>query len=423
MIFNEDFSLFFPSRSTVYILMPLHIESPHPKRAKPVFSADPWHDQVSRAIDVGPIVLSADAKPDYVSSQAMSLLHCDDRSAFERIWPTLREAIDPILKFSQESALRGQQIDLSLEWSRLYGEYRLEAVETDPDPDLQAEPRDDDAPPPIRLRAEAYRLYEDDCQGFMLLLKDRASLDNLSSDLQRAARFETLNLMLHGVLHDLKAPLNAMALNLSLVREELGGMVSDAEARQLTEKPQSYIEAVAGEFDRLRRMLAALPSHQAQARGCFPKPNLRGQRALDLRRVVSDLAILFQAWSDRQCIALEVELPERPMRVHAEEDTVREAMVNIMVNAFNALSEGGMLTLRLDSGEFMGKPCVWIDVEDDGPGIDSAIRQRLFELYADGRGGSTNGGNGHLPSPRQGLGLYLTHRLMESDGGGAGVAR
>jgi two-component system, NtrC family, sensor histidine kinase PilS len=86
----------------------------------------------------------------------------------------------------------------------------------------------------------------------------------------------------------------------------------------------------------------------------------------------------------------------------ADEDQVRQALRNLVMNAADAAGPGGTVTLRTGrrSG---GRP--WVEVEDNGPGVSPALRERIFHPFTSGKPGGT------------GLGLAIVSRIIEEHEG------
>jgi PAS domain S-box-containing protein len=86
----------------------------------------------------------------------------------------------------------------------------------------------------------------------------------------------------------------------------------------------------------------------------------------------------------------------------ADEDQVRQALRNLVMNAADAAGSSGTITLR--TGSRSGDR-VWVEVEDTGPGVPPALRERIFHPFTSGKPGGT------------GLGLAIVSRIMEEHEG------
>ena len=103
-------------------------------------------------------------------------------------------------------------------------------------------------------------------------------------------------------------------------------------------------------------------------------------------------------------MTLETDIPEGIPRVVADARALNQVFLNLLKNAVEALEgSGGTVRVRMRRGE--GR--VTIEVEDDGPGIDPALRDRLFEPFVT----SKPAGRG------TGLGLPISRRIVQEFGG------
>jgi signal transduction histidine kinase len=90
-----------------------------------------------------------------------------------------------------------------------------------------------------------------------------------------------------------------------------------------------------------------------------------------------------------------------PGRYLLDEGQIQQAMLNIVINAVQAMEKGGTLTCRLGrAGSY-----ATVEIGDSGPGIPKEARDRIFDLFYTTRQGGT------------GLGLYLTQRIVSDHKG------
>lgn len=235
-----------------------------------------------------------------------------------------------------------------------------------------------------RVRCSVHPQEEDadGRQGLTVLLKDRRSIDWLQTDLQLALRVRRRGRRVEQAAHDLKAPLNALALNLDLLRRELraAGALDDAEAR---------LGVLQREISRLHRLVEAAMSQ-------FRVPE-EGVRRLDLRQLVGETAELIGPQADSAEVAVELDLPATPVWVHAVRDHLEQALLNLLVNGLEAMSVGGLLEIALCTRDGTAE----LRIRDDGPGIPEAIARHVFDLHF-----STK-------PTGSGLGLFISRSIVE----------
>src|SRR5262249_26519608 len=131
----------------------------------------------------------------------------------------------------------------------------------------------------------------------------------------------------------------------------------------------------------------------------LPKP----QRATcDVRDVVAQAVELVQARAGQQNVAISRRRPDQPVQASVDRDQLRTVLVNLCLNALDAMPHGERLAIDLDTasgGE------VSLAVTDTGSGIDPEMLGRLFTPFASTKPTGT------------GLGLSLSRRIVEEHGG------
>ena len=186
-----------------------------------------------------------------------------------------------------------------------------------------------------------------------------------------------------GIAHEIRNPLNALSLNLQLLRERLADR--DASRDDLLRKADAMI-AEAARMDSLIQNLLEVSRGGA--------PVCADERIDDIIA-----AAVMRLQPAAQELGVEVHVQPGSERVLPLERTrIERALQNLLENAIDAAGENGTvwLTSRDDPHSTV------IVVEDDGPGIPLEVRARVFELFWTNKRGGT------------GLGLPLARRAIES---------
>jgi signal transduction histidine kinase len=125
----------------------------------------------------------------------------------------------------------------------------------------------------------------------------------------------------------------------------------------------------------------------------------------DLRDTVDDVIQLLRPIAEGKKIRLAVGLEADDGLVHSDELMLRQALVNLVMNAVQALDgrEDGVVTLGTENRE----GSLVMTVEDNGPGIPSELRERVFEPFFTTK----------PPGEGTGLGLPTTRRIVKALGG------
>jgi signal transduction histidine kinase len=207
----------------------------------------------------------------------------------------------------------------------------------------------------------------------------------LQDQLRHADRLATLGLLAAGVAHELNEPLNNV----------LG-------FAQLAKKHPELAEQVRTDIGRIEA--AAL-----QARGTirkllvFARQSPPQKTEIDLNRVVLEGLQFFEARCANEGVELVTTLrPELP-KVAADASQLNQVLVNLMVNALQAMPDGGRLTVKTD----LGPGSVLLVVEDTGVGMTDDVAAKLFVPFFT----TKDVGQG------TGLGLPVAHGIVASHGG------
>lgn len=220
--------------------------------------------------------------------------------------------------------------------------------------------------------------------------KMREQLRQSEIALARSEKLRALGQMAAGITHDLKNLLAPMSLHLQIVDRALrSGHTSDA---------QSSVVELKQILDRGIRTIERLREFSRQSPERRPEP-------VDLNRVARDSAEVARprmAQGKRALSLIKHELDDPPP-VFAQADEVLAAVVNLVINAIDAMPDGGG-TITISTGE--ERSGAWIQVADDGPGMPPEIEQRVFEPFF-----STKGADG------TGLGLAMVYACATRHGG------
>ncbi len=187
------------------------------------------------------------------------------------------------------------------------------------------------------------------------------------------------------------------------VRNPLGGIVGAAEILakpETDDKARSEFAAVlTREAKRLDRVITQFLD--------FARPSSNDQGNSNLHQEIEFVGQLTAGPRGKKNTAFDSDAVNADITVPISADVLRQVLLNLTLNALNAVPpDNGHISWRADSKE--KHVHVWI--EDNGPGIDADIRDRLFEPFVASRGGT-------------GLGLAIVARLMNDVGGAVAVER
>ncbi|MGI4757072.1 MAG: sensor histidine kinase [Janthinobacterium lividum] len=228
--------------------------------------------------------------------------------------------------------------------------------------------------------------------GALITLHDVAAQEELEQELQVARRLASIGRLTAGVGHEVKNPINAMVVHLELLR---GKLTAAANA----EGAQRHVEVLASEMSRLDRVVQTLAD--------FSRPLEPILKEEDLLPIVQAVVRLIAAEAGSHDIAVTVlsESREAPVRVLCDAELLRQALLNIALNAMQAMPDGGALEFRLTRE----RQVATISIRDTGDGISPEALNRIFDLYYTTK------------KTGSGIGLAMTYRIVQLHGGGIQV--
>ena len=220
------------------------------------------------------------------------------------------------------------------------------------------------------------------------LLRDRTTRQQQEADLRRAEHLALLGKLAASVAHDIRNPLSILFLNTEMLTDELAQLPANLAA--------PMAELLADSRTALTRLHAIVEDYLSLAR----LEHLQRTPA-DLGVFVTDLAEEIQPSCTTAGTTLVLEGTAALGTVAFHANTLRRAMLNLMQNALDAMSEGGTLTLRGHRTAVQ----VTLVVQDTGSGISAEQLPHLFTPLRTTKPGGT------------GLGLYVAQEIMRAHGG------
>ncbi len=205
-------------------------------------------------------------------------------------------------------------------------------------------------------------------------------------------RIAELSELAGGLAHELRNPLSTIMVNLQLLSEDLRDQESpdsDTVRRALLK-----VDVVRREAQRLRRLLDDFLQMAGPCR-LETKP-------VDLNRLVEHLVEFFSPQATAAKVRLRVDYADTPLTCLLDEHLVEQAVLNLLINAQQAMPDGGEIIIRTWRD---GERAAAIEVSDTGPGLSAAERTKVFKPFYSTKVGGT------------GLGLSTAQRIVGEHGG------
>jgi signal transduction histidine kinase len=220
--------------------------------------------------------------------------------------------------------------------------------------------------------------------GTLVTLRDAETRRQIGSQLDISTRLAAISRLTGGVAHEIKNPLNAIAVHLGVLKAKLADEHPDLEQE---------IEVISGEITRLDRVVKTFLD--------FTRPVDLQLREVDLAELAKEVTTLVQPEARKQYVEITVEAEPAGVSLRGDRDLLKQAILNVVVNGVESMKDGGRLQIEVRRA---GEESVF-SVSDQGAGIPPQIREKIFNLYY------TTKGKG------SGIGLAMTFRIVQLHNG------
>lgn len=221
--------------------------------------------------------------------------------------------------------------------------------------------------------------------GAMVVVKDLESIKTLQSLISYSAKLTALGRLTSGVAHEVKNPLNAMMIHLEILKEKLEVPSEDV---------QQSLEVIGSEIRRLDRVVQGFLR--------FIRPEELRLKLLDLNALLKDLVALVETEWQKEGIQFTFHFDATLPLMAVDEELLRQAFLNILLNACQAMPTGGTVYISTEREEW---EFVRVSIADTGVGIPPEDIGKIFQLYYTTKSGGS------------GIGLSLVYRIVQMHDG------
>jgi PAS domain S-box-containing protein len=320
-------------------------------------------ETIFHAIQEGIVVLEGEGRISYANRAAEKLLgFAADQAAGQSIGRYLREidwssVLD--LDADEWSRLVSREIEISYPQHRFLDFYIV----------------------PLRAVSEREK-------GAVVILRDVTRERESESRTIESERLQAITLLAAGVAHEIGNPLNSLTIHLQLLERELAHLPEDSRAGV-----KDLVDVARREVERLDQIITQFLRAL--------RPSQPSVERASLRDIVGEtLDFLHHEIKDRDVI-VEVEAPDDLPTALVDRGQIKQACFNIIRNAIQAMSHGGVLRIALTSDDRF----VILSFTDTGPGIPADDLGSIFEPYFTTKSEGT------------GLGLMIVQRIVRDHGG------
>jgi len=216
--------------------------------------------------------------------------------------------------------------------------------------------------------------------GVVVIVEDITDFKRLLEQTIQSEKLAEVGRLSAGIAHEVNNPLAVISYAAQLLLRE----------ESLPPFEKELAERIDSEVDRLKALTGSLLS--------FSRAREMVRRETDLNEVLRDVLRLVRYELNRHSIRLEESYAELPV-IQADPNKLKQVLINLLMNATQAMPEGGALSVR--TAPVAGEE-VEVVISDTGPGIPPEVRERIFEpFFSTKREGEGTG-----------LGLYICRNIV-----------
>lgn len=257
---------------------------------------------------------------------------------------------------------------------------------------------------PFMVSSTCLKTQSGDTTGAVALLYDLSLIKRLEQNVQRADRLSSIGTLAAGMAHEIKNPL----VSIKTFTQLLADRYKDPEFRS------TFEEVVPHEVERIDTIVSRLLD--------FARPRPVKYTQVDIRQTVEEVVALVENQLRKYFITVELDFPEEQLFVNGDEQQLHQVLLNLVLNAIDAMKEKGEGTLSMkarpsylfqrkkDVASLVERKCVRLTVSDTGCGIPPDKVADLFTPFYTTK------------SEGCGLGLAVVHSIIEDHGGEIDVA-
>jgi two-component system sensor histidine kinase HydH len=221
--------------------------------------------------------------------------------------------------------------------------------------------------------------------GTIILCRDLTEVQSLKREVETTRRLASLGRLAAGIAHEIRNPLSSIKGFATYFKERYRDNPDD----------QKTSEIMMQEVDRLNRVITQLLE--------FARPPAIQKKRASLQSLIQRSLKMIESQTSAKGIQVLSDLPSNIQGVDLDPDGINQVLLNLYLNAIEAMERGGTLTVSLSKRE--GSPWVKLTVSDTGTGISKEDLEHVFDPYFTTKQTGT------------GLGLAIVHKIIEAHRG------
>jgi signal transduction histidine kinase len=225
--------------------------------------------------------------------------------------------------------------------------------------------------------------------GHLILFQDITRIYQLEEQLQRKDRLAAMGELIGRIAHEIRNPLGSVELFASMLQRDLD---EHSSARRYAQQISQAVQAM----DRLLANLLLYTRPVRLARGWHAAESLIGESIRLAAHAITKVPV-----------EIRVDISEEIPSIWCHDGQLKQVLVNLVVNAVQAMPNGGLLVISLcpEPLQALDMPAVRLTVRDTGIGIDPAHRSRIFDPFFSTKDEGT------------GLGLAIVYSIVDAHQG------
>jgi two-component system sensor histidine kinase HydH len=223
--------------------------------------------------------------------------------------------------------------------------------------------------------------------GHIILFRDLTEVRTLQREIETSRRLASLGKLAAGVAHEIRNPLSSIKGFATYFRERYRAQPED----------QKTAEIMIQEVDRLNRVITQLLD--------FARPLSIEKKRTSLQNLINHTLKMIERQAREKNIRLEKVIPADIGEVEIDPDRFSQILLNLFLNAIEAMGQGGGILNVALSRERDPSPAVKITISDTGVGIKKEDLEHIFDPYFTTKSSGT------------GLGLAIVHKIVEAHRG------
>lgn len=233
----------------------------------------------------------------------------------------------------------------------------------------------------VKLLAYPLRNINDDIEGVVIILEDISEIKKLEKQIRRTEKLSAIGELASGVAHEIRNPMG-------IIKTISQTMHSETEDEELKEG----LSIINHEINRANNVIKELLN--------FAKPKISNKKNIDLNKLINDIVLITKKYAKQHNVSIEYGSKEI-REILADGEKLKQAFINIIFNAIQAMPTGGELDINLteEKSNFV------VSFKDTGIGISKEKIEKIFEPFFTTKDKGT------------GLGLSITHSIIEEHNG------